>query len=113
MADTQRIEITVASPRKAWSLRGYLCNPAKKEVEEFQREIKAFRIKSVTAYSVIPFVELLLHAYFGDHLAQIWFFSFALCLFFLAGLLVLIYDMRQHDKFDEKKYKSPTSLLYN
>lgn len=83
------------------------------EVKNFKKDIQSFRVKSIVSFCVIPLVEMIFHLYFGEHYAQVWIFSLAVFLFFLIGLIVLLYDMRQHDKFEEKRYKSPTSLLFN
>jgi uncharacterized membrane protein len=84
----------------------------KTDVSGFKKEMKSFRVKSVTMFSIIPATEILTHAYFGNHLAQVWFISLILCAAFLLGLFTLLYDMKQYDRFEEKKYKSATSLLY-
>lgn len=84
----------------------------RKQFEEFQRELKAFRIKSIFFFMVIPVLEMFAHNYFGEHVLHIWWIPMLMFLIFLIGLLVLVTEMSGPQPLNIQKLDK-RSLLYN
>ena len=83
----------------------------KEQFETFQRELKLFRVRSVLYFSLIPFLEMLAHAYFGNYLVHIWWIPTVMCLAFMLGLIVMITEMSGPQPLDIRKLDR-RSLLY-
>lgn len=84
----------------------------KEQYEEFQSELKSFRVRAAVCFLFIPILELMAHAYFGEHLAQIWWIPVLILLVFAVGLTVLLTEMSGPEPLEIKKLDK-RSLLYH